>query len=544
MTHCRPIGGAVYFVAFVLRVGIAVPLLAQGRMAPLPPPCALGGASVAMNAVKRTPLSVAVIPLATGAGASSVSFLSDGIADAIARRISHAVPSIDVAGRSVQPRSSSDDAAALRTVNSQLGTRFLVTGNVTGGRQGTRVLIALYDGKLSKRVWQHSYDYDALGALAIVHSASREVASRMAGSLDSRQTEALASASTTNRAAFESALRGDAAMNGSAFERAADGYRRAVQLDRSFADAYAKLALADAALVSDGVEKATNGVVLLKEMRSAAAQAVSEAPNSAEAWLAEGRARLLDGRATAAWRLAFEKAIALDPTDPAILESYGLALAETDDRTAARDVLRRAAAVGTRGAEITTALADLAVADKNDAAACEFLNQAIKDDAMYGPAWAARALLRSRHDDLRFAWADAETAKQVGSALLGESAAAIVDLKARDTVHARLRLSDAWADVQSRGTISVREGRALASAFIESGQMPRALDVLEAVRPRGPLYAATLRDPIFDRARREPRFRAIVTPPSGRSPQARLQGGALSRDSSFTLPRPVAHAGS
>jgi TolB-like protein len=490
-------------------------------------------------APRRSPLSLAIVQFATGRGADAISYLSEGIADGMAQRIARAVPAIDVAGRGVQRRASADDAAALRAANAEWGTRFLVTGNITGSRQGNRVLVALYDGGASKRVWQHTYDFDSLGSLAIIRSASREVALRVAGSLDDHQQEVLAEAPTKSRTAFEAALRGDAAMSGAAYERAGNAYRHAVQLDRTYADAYAKLALADAALVAEGVEKATNGIALLKEMRSAAAQAVNADPKSARAWLAEGRARLLDGRPTDAWRQAFDRAVSLSPKDPAVLEAYGIALAETDDRAAAREMLRRSAAIVSHRVEVITTLADLAVADKNDAEACELLNQAIKEDAMYGPAWASRALLRSRHDDLRFAWADAETAKQVGSALLGESAAAIVDLKARDTAHARLRLADAWADVQSQGTISVREGRALASALIQAGQMSRALDVLEAVRPRGPLYAATLRDPIFDRARREPRFRALVSPPAG-SPQARVQGGAVEQGSASTSSRPVA----
>ena len=164
----------------------------------------------------------------------------------------------------------------------------------------------------------------------------------------------------------------------------------------------------------------------------------------------------------------------------------------------------------------------LSLMHRADGEACGLLNRAISDDALYGPAWAMRALVRARHGDLRFAWADAETATQVGSPFLGQSAAAIVDLKARDTAHARSRLGDVWLDVQARGTISVPEGRAVATAFIAAGQMPRALDVLETVRPRGPLYAATLRDPNFDQARREPRFRALVVPNQASPPEARL----------------------
>jgi hypothetical protein len=130
-----------------------------------------------------------------------------------------------------------------------------------------------------------------------------------------------------------------------------------------------------------------------------------------------------------------------------------------------------------------------------------------------------------KHGELRFAWADAETATKVGSGLLGEAAAAIVDLTSRDTARARSRLGDVMLDVSSRGTISVREGRAVASALIAAEQMARALDVLEAVRPRGPLYAATLRDPNFDRARREPRFRALIAPSQTTPPEARVRVG-------------------
>ena len=83
-------------------------------------------------------------------------------------------------------------------------------------------------------------------------------------------------------------------------------------------------------------------------------------------------------------------------------------------------------------------------------------------------------------------------------------------------------------DVSSRGTISVREGRAVASALIAAGQMARALDVLEAVRPRGPLYAATLSDPNFDRARREPRFRALTAPSQAGPPRLALRYGEAS----------------
>ena len=134
-----------------------------------------------------------------------------------------------------------------------------------------------------------------------------------------------------------------------------------------------------------------------------------------------------------------------------------------------------------------------------------------------------RGVLRARHRDLRYAWADAETASRLGNGFLGESASAIIDLISRDTSRAKERLTDLWQTVRNQGTINARDGRALAAALITIGDMPRALDVLESVHPRGPWYAAALRDPAFDKARGMARFRALVMPDSSPRPGNKAQ---------------------
>ena len=156
-------------------------------------------------------------------------------------------------------------------------------------------------------------------------------------------------------------------------------------------------------------------------------------------------------------------------------------------------------------------LGELAMADRRDGEACALLNEAIVQDALLAPVWALRALVRARHEDLRFAWADAETAERLGNVFLGESAAAMVDLVARDTARAQERLQSLWEQVRNRGSVGVREGRAVAVALLAAKQPKRALDVLEAVRALGPWYYATLRDSNFDSVRNEPRFRALAS---------------------------------
>jgi Tfp pilus assembly protein PilF len=247
-----------------------------------------------------------------------------------------------------------------------------------------------------------------------------------------------------------------------------------------------------------------------KALRAAAERAISLDATSPIAWLAAARAHMLGGQPSTVWGRDFERAVAFDSSNPVVLREYGRTLAEAGERARAVAMLQRAAAVDPGQAEVLMALGELALTEHRDAEACTLLNQTIVQDALLAPAWAMRALVRARHDDLRFAWADAETAERLGNVYLGESAAALVDLAARDTARARERLQSLWEQVRESGSVGVREGRAIAVALLAAQQPKRALDVLEAVRALGPWYAATLRDSNFDSVRNEPRFRALA----------------------------------
>ena len=494
------------------------------RMEPVPPPCRISAANATLPAAPR-PLeaaSLAVLPLTVSAGGARMAYLSEAFADAVAGRLGLGVSRLDVRGRRAQRRHANGNAPATpAALGAELGAHYVLTGTITGSRDAVRLSLTLHDATSGRRRWTQTFVYDSAGVLPIEQTVAIEVASRVVGPLSDDERRRLTRVATRSHAAYEWAMRGDGALDTFHADEAGTAYRRAVQLDPAFADAYAKLALADAVLIADGLEENSGGVQLARELRQASDRALALDSTSATAWRAEGRARALEGREASAWRAAFERALALDPRDPAVLADYGIALAESGDRDAAREVLRRAQSFAPVRAPLSTSLAELAMADRRDADACVLLNEAIADDALFAPAWAIRALLRARHGDLRFAWADAETATRIGNTLLGESAAAVVDLVARDTSRARERLSDLWQQVRSDVTVGAREGRAVAVALLADGQISRALDVLEAVRPRGPWYAATLRDPSFDRLRNEPRFRALVTPP-GLSPEARV----------------------
>jgi len=503
---------------FGLGVGLAALLpglsLAQQRMAPLPPDCSVPGSS-AINVGRHTPqaTSLAVLPLSIGAGAGPLAFLSDGLPNGVANRVAVAVPRMSVVGRRVHRRREPATPAEVRSLGLELGARYLLGGSVTGKPGETRVTLSLYETTNGVQVWHRVYIYDSTGVLPVEQSASMEVAARVAGAPSAGERLRLSRVPTAHHAAYEWALRGDAETDDPI--RAADAYRNALKSDSGFADGYARLAIVDATLLETGAVSRENVRVVQKELRFAAARAITIDSMSALAWLAEARSRVLGGRPAAASSQAFERAAALDPTSPVVQREYGRMLALAGDRDHATAVLQRARSLDPAQGEVLMSLGELALTDHRDGEACTLLNQAIYYDALLAPAWALRAQVRGRHDDLRYAWADAETAVRLGNPFLGESAGALIDLIARDTVRARERLQNLWERVQAHGAVGVREGRAIAVALLATHQPKRALDVLEAVRATGPWYAATLRDSHFDSVRNEARFRALASAQSG-----------------------------
>jgi TolB-like protein len=492
------------------------------RVLALPPPCDLGGPNTPRSAAatSRGALSLAVTPLSIGAGGTRLAFLADGFADAVAERVAFGAPKIDVLGSRAYRRRVGD-SISVRAISAETGVRYVLTGHATGSRDVVRLSVALFDGATGTRKWAHTYVYDSTGALPIEQSVATEVAAQIT-KLSANDRSRFTRVTTRNPEAYAAMLRGDGAAGAGLWPDAAAAYRQALRADRSFAKAFAKLAIADAAMMESGIET-NGGVKLAAELRASADRAMSLDSVAPLTWVAEARSRLLEGRAPSVWRRAFERALAIDARSGLALEYYGYALAQIGERAQAREMLHRAVRATGGEAAVWGVLAEIAFDERRDGDACSALNQAVADDPLYAPAWALRGLLRARHDDLRFAWADAETATRLGKPLLGEAASARIDLVARDTARARARLQVLWKNIRARGVVSARDGGAVAAALLAAGQTPRALDVLEHVRPRGPWFAALLRASSFDRMRNEPRFRALVEP-QGWPAEARLGG--------------------
>jgi adenylate cyclase len=478
------------------------------RIAPLPLPCRVPGASPPRTLPARVPVSLAVSLFASDSTDASGE-LAGGLADAIANRIGTSVPRLFVIGRRAQRRLVVVDSTTARAMADSLGATYVLSGRVSEGLRGRLVSFTLYDGVTGRALMYRMLPHDSAHATLVERNVSTQLVRQVVGKPKPAEQQALDRAAVVSGQAYDWFIRANGARDVWAFSRAAGYLRQAVRVDASFAAAYAELALVDAEVLERGAAPTVAGE-LTAELRAASSHALQLDSSSSLSWRAAAQARLIEERPIAVWRRAFERAIALDPRDPAAIEEYGIALLRMGDRDAGRPLLERALNLEPGRAQPIAALAGLAVSDHRDANACRLLNEAIIGDVLYGPAWAQRAVVRARHGDLRDAWADAETATQLGEGYLGESAGAMVDMLARDTSRARDRLNNEWTQVKAVGAVGVLDGTAIARAMIAAGESTRALDVLELARPRGQLLVTALRDPVFDTIRGEKRFLALT----------------------------------
>jgi TolB-like protein len=221
MTAARVAGRALLLAACVSGIARAQ------RIAPLPPPCAVGGADTSRFKPRppRRPVSLAVLSLSVGAGAAPYAFLSDGLADAIAARIGGAVPGIFVLGRRAQHRRPGTTASVMRTIGADLGVSYLLAGSLSRGRTNLQIALALYDAATGRPTWTRTFYYDSSGALPIEQATAIEVGSRMVGVLTPAEQQALLRVPSARHAAYEEMLRGDVAASELAHSLAGDAYR-------------------------------------------------------------------------------------------------------------------------------------------------------------------------------------------------------------------------------------------------------------------------------------------------------------------------------
>jgi tetratricopeptide (TPR) repeat protein len=300
----------------------------------------------------------------------------------------------------------------------------------------------------------------------------------------------------------------------SGYESALAQFDSASRSDPGYSPAFAKSALTIASMLEWGWWNLGEDRVrqLAERGLAAADRALRLDPQNGRAWLARGSLlsfkspRSFDGALP-----AFRRAVALAPRDAEAHHWYGRALMQLGQRSAARSELQKALDLAPTDARVLFDLAQLYRHDGSYNTACMLLDSAIAANPTAAQVYALRALTRARRGELRFAWADAETAGRLGWPYWSQAVSAIIDAKSRDTTGARQR-TDAVAKAVAKNGNRPQQwtGEYLAAALLASGQNDVALDLLEKVGPRGARLWFALTGPDFALLRSNARYQKLL----------------------------------
>jgi TolB-like protein/Flp pilus assembly protein TadD len=287
-------------------------------------PDAMGlAAGVPALAASRLDHSIAVLPFEDLSPDGDHGWFSDGMTEDIQTQLSR-IANLKVIGRTSVMRYKGTEKTA-REIGEELAVATILEGSVRRMGDRIRVTAKLVHAGTDEQMWAESFDRD-LTPTAIFRIQS-EIARQIADALETRfspeQRATLAVAPTTSLTAYDLSLRGRQhahRLTRDDLDRAIALYREALALDPGFAQAYAELAFAFAAM--DGYHGA--GRHWLDSAEVAGRRAIEADPAAADGYAALALAqwnagRVREGIAT------YGQALAIRPNDPMAL--WGLSFA-------------------------------------------------------------------------------------------------------------------------------------------------------------------------------------------------------------------------
>jgi serine/threonine protein kinase/tetratricopeptide (TPR) repeat protein len=228
---------------------------------------------------------IAVLPFENLSADPDKAYFADGMHEEILTRLA-CIADLKVISRTSTQQYQSKPRN-LSQIAKELGVANILEGSVQKAADQVRVNVQLINAQTDSHLWAETYDRKLTDVLGVESEIAKKVAESLQAKLTGREEQALAVKPTNNPEAYDAYLRGlafEARSAPFASWEARGFYERAVELDPTFAIAWARLSRADAFLyVSNDTTSAR---------RDAAKRALETAqnlqPNSSETLLALG----------------------------------------------------------------------------------------------------------------------------------------------------------------------------------------------------------------------------------------------------------------
>src|SRR5437867_5479215 len=265
--------------------------------------------------------SIAVLPFDNLSDDKSNAYFAEGIQDEILTRLSKIAALKVISRTSTRKYKSAPDN--LREVGNQLGVANLLEGSVQKIANAVHINVQLIRAATDEHLWAESYNRKLDDVFRVEGEVASAIADQLNAKLTGAEQKAVAEKPTENAAAYDVYLRAvaiDNAGNLDTTKRVADLYAEAVRLDRQFALAWARLAVARSYLYFNGIDLDKNSGAAVKD---AADRAISLQPDLGEAWLAQGVYRYRVLRDFQGALQSYEEALRRLPNNALVLEQIG-----------------------------------------------------------------------------------------------------------------------------------------------------------------------------------------------------------------------------
>ena len=200
------------------------------------------------NAAKSEPkgatASIAILPFANMSGDPEQEYFSDGITEDIITDLSK------IAGLTVIARNSSftykGRSVDVRTIGRELGVLSVLEGSIRRAGQRVRITAQLVDAATGGHLWAERYDRDLTDIFEVQDDVTHRIVDALKVTLSPAEKARLADVKASNIAAYDCVLRGREFMLGKdktreTFEQAIKFFKKAVELDPDYSQAYACL---------------------------------------------------------------------------------------------------------------------------------------------------------------------------------------------------------------------------------------------------------------------------------------------------------------
>ncbi|HXD31500.1 MAG TPA: winged helix-turn-helix domain-containing protein [Pyrinomonadaceae bacterium] len=299
-------------------------------------------------------IMLAVLPFANLTGDPSKEYLADGLTEEMISQLARLNPErLGVIARtSVMGYKNKD--TRLDQIGRDLSVQYVLENSVRANGNQIRLTAQLIQVKDQTHVWAQSYDYLAKDFLNVEDEVAKAVAREVQLRLTSHEQARMTQTHPVNPEAFEAYFQGRYSAQDP--DVAAKYFERATQLDPNYALAWVWLARTRFRQVDSGRVPTEEGQRLARE---AAERALALDPNLAAANATMGGLKRTFDFDWAGGDAYFQRALALEPSNPEILTVAANAAAESGRFNEALRLMRRAVELDPLNANLRAGLGQL-----------------------------------------------------------------------------------------------------------------------------------------------------------------------------------------